>query len=78
MKITKRCACATCTVIMLFALAFVAHGQTTRTDRINIGGATTVTHYIQSLIPEFEAKNPSIAVTLVASSTGRGLRDLFS
>jgi phosphate transport system substrate-binding protein len=78
MKIIKTFRCITFAVVMWAALVFVGHAQTTTVDRIKVGGATTVTDYIQSWIPEFEAKNPAIGITLVASSTGRGLQDLFS
>ena len=78
MKIVKTFVCITFAVVMWGPLGFVGHAQTTTVDRIKVGGATTVTDYIQSWIPEFEAKNPSIGITLVASSTGRGLQDLFT
>jgi phosphate transport system substrate-binding protein len=78
MTIIKTFTRITFAVVMWAALGFVGHAQTTTVDRIKVGGATTVTDYIQSWIPEFEAKNPAIGVTLVASSTGRGLQDLCS
>lgn len=80
MKIIKCFACGTCTLmlIILVALASVGHGQTASVDRITVGGATTVAHYIESWIPEFEAKNPAIAITFAPTSTGIGLQNLFS
>lgn len=77
MKLIKTFTCIVFIVGMWLGLAFGQAAQTAR-DTIRVGGATTVNDYIESWIPEFEAKNPSIGVVLVASSTGRGLKDLCS
>jgi phosphate transport system substrate-binding protein len=65
-------------VMMWVGLVFGQEGQASRVDSLRVGGATTVNDYIESWLPEFEEKNPSIRVVLVASSTGRGLKDLCS
>jgi phosphate transport system substrate-binding protein len=78
MKIIKIFTFIACAVVMWPWSAFAAESESGRVTTIRVGGATTVTDYIEGWIPEFEAKNSSLGVALVASSTGRGLQDLFS
>jgi phosphate transport system substrate-binding protein len=76
MKMFKIFASVIFIVAMFLGVAVGEEGQTSRVDTLRVGGATTVNDYIESWIPEFEGQNPSIRVALVASSTGRGLKDL--
>ena len=61
MKIVKTFVCITFAVVLWGPLGFVGHAQTTTVDRIKVGGATTVTDYIQSWIPELRPRTHRLA-----------------